>query len=419
MQPSSFTDILIRLPSRNGVAPRDYETVPGLMSGDLQTRCQEAFRYHLRQGHGPKTVFESIGGSTDKQQAQILAANAFYALSRPCKDYVALLNYIKLVCNAWQRDALSFHRDAGEAILDANPINPYLVYKQVPIEVWGSIDEVFELTRKKQLLRMAVSFDDAEMVGKIFSYKPNDQGVNLSNELSRMVFDPLSTVRACLVAPESLTYTELERRIKRQLKCIESPNEDRHWVSKAFPSAAQASGFVPGLFSLESLLITSLDHQLRRLPRYEEFTQVEPGAIGDCILALIEHTFEEDPAKGKLLAELIKDLERGSSSHDEIFFKYCLGMTTGQYLDLAHNNNIYEQMINRILDVSDPNGGDLYLMRTAKLTLLSLVDPGLLRRHARTDVQLRSAYLVTNDRSYLAKLSESGRDNQMGTDLGL
>lgn len=419
MQPSSFTDILIRLPSRNGVAPSDYERVPDLMSGDLQARCQEAFRSHLRQSHGPKKVFDSIGGSTDKQREQILAANAFYALSRPCKDYVTLLNYIKVVCNASQRDALTFHRDAGEAILNANPINPYLVYKQVPVEVWGSLDEAFELTRKKQLLRMAVSFDDAEMVEKICSYKSKDHGVDLSNELSRMVFDPLSAVRALQGAPESMTYSELERRIKRQLKCIESPDEDRHWVSKAFPSASQASDFVPGLFSLDDLLIHSLDHHLRHLPHYEEFSQAEPGAIGGCIAELIEHTLEENPAKEKLLALLIEDLDRSMSSHDEIFFKYCLGLTMGQYLDLAHNRNIYGQMLDRILDVSDPNDGDLYLMRTAKLTLLSLVDPDLLRRHARTDVQLRSAYLVTSDRSYLAKLSESGRDNQMGTDLGL
>lgn len=419
MQPSSFTDILIRPPSRNGVAPSDYETVPDLMSGDLQARCQEAFRSHLRQGHDPRTVFDSIDGFADKQKAQVLAANAFYALSRPCKDYVALLNYIKLVCNASQRDALSFHRDAGEAILDANPINPYLAYKHAPVEVWGSLDEAFELISKKQLLRMAVSFDDAVMVEKIFSYKSNDQGVNLSNELSRMVFDPLSAVRAFQGAPESLSYTELEQRIKRQLKCIESPEEGRHWVSKAFPSASQASDFVPGLFSQEGLLINSLDHHLRHLPRYEEFSQAEPGAIGGCITELIEHTLEENPAKEKLLATLIKDLDRGMSGHDEIFFKYCLGMTMGQYLDLAHNRNIYGQMLDRILDVSEPNGGDLYLMRTAKLTLLSLADPELLRRHARTDVQLRSAYLVTNDRFYLAKLSESGRDNQMGTDLGL
>ncbi|AXH60111.1 hypothetical protein PLA107_033415 (plasmid) [Pseudomonas amygdali pv. lachrymans str. M301315] len=364
-------------------------------------------------------MFDSIGGSTEKQLAQILAANAFYALSKPCRDYVALLNYIKLVCNAIRPDALSFHRDAGEAILDANPINPYLAYKQAPVEVWGSIDDAFELIRKKQLLRMAVSFDDAVMVEKIFSYKSADQGVNLSNELSRMVFDPLSAVRALQGAPDSLTYTELERRIKRQLKCIESPEEDRYWLSKTHPSASQASEFVPGLFSLGDLLINSLDHHLRHLPRYEVFSQAQPGAVGDCITTLIDQTIEKNPAKEKLLATLIKDLDRGLSSHDEIFFKYCLGMSMGQYLDLAHNSNTYGKMIDRILDVSDTNSCDLYLMRTAKLTLLSLVDPDLLCRHAKTDVQLRSAYLVTKDRSYLAKLSESGRDNQMGTDLGL
>ncbi|WP_410951035.1 hypothetical protein [Pseudomonas sp. S1(2024)] len=52
-------------------------------------------------------------------------------------------------------------------------------------------------------------------------------------------------------------------------------------------------------------------------------------------------------------------------------------------------------------------------------TLLSTVDPALIEQHPKTDVQLRSASMITNDKQYLGRLTENAVENHLVQHLGL
>ncbi|MBD8088621.1 hypothetical protein IFT48_01355 [Pseudomonas fluorescens] len=397
-----------------------YEDIPGLMNGELQAQCQQAFRQYLLAGEPPFFVAATINSQAlERHEAwPIVALNAAYAISAPCEDMADILAYAKAVCDSCGEGCFKSAQKTTRRLVEAHPVNPYQVFKQSSVEQWAVLEEAYGVIRDGILINLAVLFDDANMVKKYAQYNPTGFVKDLSLALAKVKYDPLANVRSWVDAPNGLSMLEVEKRVNSQFNSVRSPLDSDYFLSKTHPEFAKASAFIQGKFDIETLKFDSTDHHLRHLPRYYNYLNQEPESIGRAVQDLYVLS-NGNPQRNTLATLLIQDLLKAGLTLTEVHFKYCRRLRTGEIMHLADQANLEETMVLDLLTVSEhfDDMGDTG--RSIALHLLSLAPSDLVKRLATSDAQIRSAYMATKDRSYLERLSGVARDAYIGADLGL
>lgn len=415
-----------------GYAMPGYSEIPELMNGEIQRQCQAAFRAHMTKDTPPQELMGILSNlitnsSENYSEFDILASNSAFALSAPCEDYPAIFEYINYVFEATDSTYFRYCQNTTSSIISANPLNPYMVFKQAPLTIWGRLDDAFGMYRNDVLLQLAVIFDDDDMVGKISSKRPNRPIVEkVSMALARVPYNPLSRVRAWLGTPMP-SMLEIEHRLSLQVKEVEnmgfstmdfsmnkSPfSETRPY--KTIPEHSSRTSFKAGQFNLSELEISSKDHYLRHLPGYKEFVKSFPGLLGDFL-----HKAVSSSVGHELIPIFIDDLRNAGVPGHEILYLHVNNDSPGRYLDKTSSPDFHESYMKDLLSYSgrsDEQG--LKAHNLAMKTLLSLDDEASIDRYAKTDTELRSAYMVTQDRKYLNRLSERGVEEHLDQELGL
>jgi len=429
--PPRFT--LLRLDSPNGfTTARDYSTYSGLMEGEIQEQCQAAFRAHMLNGTDPQVLLQELDElkaySQTRQTAQgLLASNAAYALSAPCRDYSDLFGYITKAFGAI--DSTQFRRcqDTTGKIIAANPINPYLAFKFAPTTIWERLDDAFDMYRNGVLMQMAILFDDDQMVTKMASLSTQEAiAKQAAVYLAKVPYDPLSKVRSWLGTSQP-SMREIECRIYHQTHNLDasldfdvsilssSSKFSRTSLYKTAPEQSSKTDFCPGVFYIADLELHVEDHCLRHLPGYHSFIKAFPKSIGDGIRKA------KGKAQGPTLAKILTNdlLSAGTPGHD-ILYLYLGENTPGDYLDIIARPDLPKIYMEDLLELSSyPEDKQWGTHNQVLRTLLSTVEPALIEQHAKTDVQLRSAFMVTNDKQYLGRLSENAVESHLVQDLGL
>lgn len=397
-----------------------YEDIPELMSGELQAQCQRAFRHYLHEGKRPLFVSSTITAQASLPVGDLptIALNAAYALSVPCDDFADILVFVESVCDSVGKGSLKHAQEFTRRLFAANPVNSYRVFKQTPIELWARLDVAYAILREGDLMKLAVLFDDAEMIGKCAEQDPAGHVKTLSLALAEVVYDPLSNARTWIDAPHSVSYQEVSRRVNRQFNSIRSPLDSQYFLSRTRPDIAKGDAFMPGLFDIKSLRFDSTDHLLRHIPRYQHFLATDPESIGRGIQDL-NILNNGNPERERLAVRLIEDMIGAGATAPEIYFKYCKRMLTGEIMDLADQQDLQHAMVLDILELSGRTDEIGDSERAISLALLNMADEDLVKGVAITDVQLRTAFMATKNPTFLAGLSAKGLDNQMGSDLGL
>lgn len=437
MSPSAQNFTLLRIDNTytasvvQGYYAPGYSETPALMTGELQRQCQAAFRSHMEKGTSPKALVELLSqiiteASENYLALDILAANAAYALSAPCDDYPSIFAYINHIFEEVDETYFRYCRDTTSKIIEGNLLNPYIAFKQAPTEIWGRLDDAFDMYRNDVLLQLAVIFDDDKMVEKIASHRPNRSIADkVTSALSRVPYDPLSKVRSWLGSPNP-TMFEIEHRIALQKKIVgdigfavvdfSMKNSPFSAVNpyRSKPEYSTHTSFQAGVFSLSNLEIPLEDHALRHLPGYSNFVKAFPSSIGK----FLHHAISN--AKGQaLIPILIGDLRNAGIPGHEILYLHIDNTVPGKYLDRIADPSLKENFIKELLSFSGRSDEVLKAHNLAMKTLLSFEDNKDIDLHAITDTELRSAYLVTQDRKYLNLLSEHGVEEHLDHELGL
>lgn len=409
----------------NSDGARPYDECPELISGEVQRSCQSAFRQHMLNDTGIDDLLDAVASTPkserdDREAVDIFIANVAFALSAPCGDYDDLLEYI--LEKFAELDALLI-RDCYDTIrwiLDCNPINPYLAFKNTSVENWLDLNEAFSV--QDTLLQLAVIFDDAPMVEKISkSVFSRDFRKSLCSALAKTVFDALSSVRswAEMTTPSMM---EVECRISRQAKALETTSFplasvgldiSGHQLYKIAPEIGTKCEFYEGLYNMDSLAIRSKDHGLRHIPGYYELLTRYPEVIEDCLAAAMS----DNPF---MVQVLIEDLHKAGIPGHQILYKHIERRSPGEYLDkIASANTLEQEYVEDLLSSSanQVRAGKAHGM--AIDALLAYVDPQHIDRCAKTDTQLRAAYAFTGEKRYLERMSEGTAVDQLGADLGL
>lgn len=397
-----------------------YEDIPALMSGELQAQCQQAFRHYLHEGKRPLFVSSTITAQASLPVGDLptIGLNAAYALSVPCHDFAEILVFVESVCDSVGKGCLKHAQEFARRLYTANPVNAYRVFKQTPVELWARLDVAFAILREGELMKLAVLFDDAEMIGKCAEQDPRGYVKTLSIALAEVVYDPLSNARSWIDSPYSMSYQEVSRRINRQLNSIRSPLDNQYFLSRTRPDIAKGDAFMPGLLDIKSLRFDSTDHLLRHIPRYQQYLATDSESIGRGIqdLNILNNGNLE---RERLAVRLIEDMIGAGSTAQDIYFKYCKRMLTGEIMDLADRQDLQHAMVLDILELSGRTDEFGDSERTISFALLNMADKDLVKGLAITDVQLRTAFMATKDPGFLAGLSARSLDNQIGSDLGL
>ncbi|AYG47890.1 hypothetical protein DV532_26770 (plasmid) [Pseudomonas sp. Leaf58] len=409
----------------NSDGARPYDECPELISGEVQRSCQSAFRQHMLNNTGIDDLLDAVASTPkserdDREAVDIFIANVAFALSAPCGDYDDLLEYI--LEKFAELDALLI-RDCYDTIrwiLDRNPINPYLAFKNTSVENWLDLNEAFSV--QDTLLQLAVIFDDAPMVEKISkSVFSRDFRKSLCAALAKTVFDPLSSVRswAEMTTPSMM---EVECRISRQAKALETTSFplasvgldiSGHQLYKSAPEIGTQCGFYEGLYNMDSLAIRSKDHGLRYIPGYYELLTRYPEVIEDCLAAAMS----DNPF---MVQVLIEDLHKAGIPGHQILYKHIERRSPGEYLDkISSATTLTQEYVGDLLSLSGNQVRAVKAHGMAIDSLLVFVDPQYVDQCAKTDTQLRAAYAFTGEKRYLERMSEGAAGDQLGTDLGL
>lgn len=411
--------------SANGALP--YDKCPGLMSGEVQRNCQSAFRQHMLTNTSVDDLLDSLmtmptSDLDDREAVDIFIVNAAFALSAPCEDYDALYEYIHDMFDCLDIDLLRECQNTTRWILDTNPVNPYLAFKNSSIDHWGALNEIFSCGEK--LLLLAVIFDDVQMAEKVSQSRfAGDFKRNLGEALAKTIFDPLSSVR-CWAEMTNPSMVEVECRISRQARALQTYQNTTKPVAfelagnllyKITPEIGSQSEFSAGVYNLFALAAKSQDHMLRHIPRYFEFISHCPGIIEECLDAAISHKNPD------LIPVLINDLRKAGIADCQILYKHIERNSYGEYLDKIDNKDILTQQY-----LEDLLSSSTLLKKEATRSygvalqaLLGFVDPALIDKYAKSDAQLQSAYSVTGNKKYLERMSEATTLDQLGADLGL
>ncbi|AXH60112.1 hypothetical protein [Pseudomonas amygdali] len=417
--PPKFTNQRISFKGNDSGAKR-YEEIPELMSGKLQAQCQQAFRHYLQEGKRPLFVSSTITAQASLPVGDLptIALNAAYALSTPCEDIAEILEFVESVCDSVGMGCLKHAQEFTRRISAANPVNPYRVFKQTPVKLWPRLDVAYAMLREGTLMKLAVIFDDGEMIQKCADHDPAGYVKALSLALAEVAYDPLSNARSWIDSPHSVTFQEIARRVNLQFNSIRSPLDSQYFLSRTRPDLAKGQGFMEGIFDIKSLRFDSTDHLLRHIPRYQQYLAVESESIGRGIQDL-NILNNGNPERERLAVRLIEDMVGVGLTIEDIYFRYCKRMLTGEIMDLADGKGLQNAMVLDILDLSGrlDDVGDTE--RTISLALLKMADPDLVKMLAVTDVQLRTAFMATKDSRFLERLSGTALDKQIGVDLGL
>lgn len=397
-----------------------YEDIQELMSGELQAQCQQAFRHYLHDGKRPLFVSSAITAQASLPLGDLptIALNAAYALSVPCDDFAEILVFVESVCDSVAKGCLKHAQEFTRRLYIANPVNIYRVFKQTPVEFWARLDVAYGFLREGDLMMLAVLFDDAEMIGKCVEQDPAGYVKTLSLALAEVVYDPLSNARSWIDSPHSVSYQEVSRRVNRQFNSIRSPLDNQYFLSRTRPDIAKGHAFMPGLFDIKSLRFDSTDHLLRHIPRYQQYLATDSESIGLGIQDL-NILNNGNPERERLAVQLIEDMIGAGSTAQEIYFKYCRRMLTGEIMDLADQQDLQHAMVLDILELSGRADEIGDSERAISLALLNMADKDLVKRIAITDVQLRTAFMASKNPAFLVGLSAKGLDDQIGSDLGL
>lgn len=427
MSSPSSNFILLIVNNRRQDGGQPYTELPGLMSGEIQSNSQQVFRRHMLKGSSADEMLDditSLPDFNDQEQGEydILMTNAAFALSAPCDDYDQLFKYMYARFAELDDYCLDLCLETTQFILESNPINPYLAFKQSLPERWMDLNNAFNIN--DGLLQMAVIFDDVEMVEKISnspfaSLTVDDFRKNVAKALAKTAYNPLSQVRdwADMTTPSMI---EVEQRIVLQSKMLELGASRLHsaaWqfrentIFKTLPEIGSVNKFHKGEFDLFNLASFQKDQLLRHIPGYHKFAAHFPEMIENCLKKAI---LDKDIG---LISVFTNDLVAAGIPGHQILYRHIKGITPGEYLEKISDASLLRQhYIEDLLDFSAPFNPAAI---NAAQVLLGHVDHSLIDIHAKTDHQLQSAYAVTGDRKYLERMSEATRHDQLGADLGL
>lgn len=420
-----FTSLNINnLAHNKGTKP--YGECPELVSGEVQASCQSAFRQHMLKNDSIDdlmAVFESMPESDigDRDTIDILVVNAAFALSSPCEDYNELFEYIYEKFDELDISVLQGCQDVTKWILDYNPINPYLAFKNSAVTNWGELNEVFSF--HENLLQMAVIFDDVAMVKKISeSSLVGNFRKNLCDALAKTVFDPLSNVR-CWANMAKPAMIEIEIRIARQARALQMSTVSSQSMAWEFtgnnlyriaPEIGSLTQFSSGEYDLLTLSTKSKDHMLRHTPGYSDLIRSYPELVESCLETAMIHDVPN------IIPVLISDLKKAGVPEHQILYKHLDKRSPGEYLDKITCSDLEQQYVEDLLSFSaNPKNQITRNYNLSIQVLLGFVDPNMIDKYAKTDVHLQSAYTVTGEKKYLERMSESSAHEQLGSDLGL
>lgn len=404
-----------------------YTDSPGLMSGEIQANSQAAFRALMVKDASADEMFDAISRlpelkGSDRHEFDILMANAAYALSAPCDDYDALFEYMISKFDELDPSCIDMCQDTTRYILESNPLNPYLAFKLSSLNNWEGMNPAFAMNDR--LLQMAVVFDDVEMVRKIsespFASVPtSDFKKNLARALAKTAYDPLSGVRI-LFDMTTPSMIEVEERILNQEKALGLGVSKLHsaaWefresvIYKAPEDVRLKNQFCEGGFDLFSLASFSKDHLLKHIPGYHKFVEHFPDMTVRCLSTAIQ---EKD---ANLIALFTNDLISAGVSGYEILYRHIKNNSAGEYLEkISDPDSLVQNYVEDLLSFSESFNPAVNI---SAQVLLGYVDPLLIDRYAKNNVQLKSAYAVTGDKKYLERMTETTIYNQLGIDLGL
>jgi hypothetical protein len=431
----------------------DLEEIPEYMDGSLAVHCRSIMREYMARGSSFGDILGDMHDNACDDECQriyqepldvmpAIGCNMALALSIPGPDWLELFQYCQRLDGEMEREEFA----CGMAELARlNPVNAYSILRDCPTEQWQSPCKIMGFGQDK-LLKMAVLFDDLEMVLRIGAdQSPTAFEYQVDRALAGFQFDPFARIRAWHNAVGGISMTEHYARAKHQAKALETwhgrpdvffsgqktddnPKQYR-LVPKALPIQVThtthqgnrlVSAALPGSFDLEQYAVKGSDHMGRRLPRHAAFMQDLANEVASLYFSDMNKRIDDmsDDVKATLNL-LVEDFEAHGMPMEKLYFKHVMLLNPGTVCELGQSSALRSAYVKALLKSSSIINNGLRSTGQFMALLLKRVPIAEIEEHATTDQQLQSAYDATGNRLFLNKMTEKAQEHQLQSDLGI
>lgn len=416
------------------------DVYPDFLNGTIQKRSQESLRECMNRKLTFQEIFEELKSeSRDYKADHVISCNMAFALSTPSPDWHSLYSYCKQIDEYFDSEYLSFD-DLLPEILNYNLANTYGIVLGTPPESLAKLSSELRL-RHDYFMKLAVLFDDEEMVNTLIESSPSKLKAELSIDriLASFVIDPFSKVRASRKHANGISMAELYERTINQIYATKQGSVEQQGFLHANPALQYRTAaehrpekaqcpetgsfyWKPrfGPLPASSLIASSIDHKLQTIPQYPDFIKKFAGDISKVLLETINSNainHEQSTESIRIMAEIALSLEQGGVSRQRLFMENFLKFTPGEIMDVETGNLLsQDEYLKGLLKYSArPKSGTPWKVDF----LIAAESIDAFNHLSLHDDNLKTLYRIFQDQEILNRMTDAGVESQLGADLGL
>lgn len=417
----------------------ELTTLPEFLDGSIQRDAQAALRDCMNRRLEYLDISNEMRNETRAYpQEFIINCNMAYALSIPAPDWSDLYSYCKESTEHIQNYFPEFELLMRE-VFAYNLANTYAVFLCADYGVISYLKDDLKYT-DKDIMRLAVLFDDDNILRKLISASPSPLTADPSVDqiLASFVIDPFSAIRMSRAPETGITLGELYARTHNQICATENnPQANAGFMSESpslqYRMAAEhrpkkiscpQTGITylkpsTGILRDEDLAVPGIDHKLHTLPQFSDFVARFKVEISHLLTDFINSNVKGISNEGStILGEIVRKLDQHGVSGKSLFLQTFSKLSPGQVAHMEMSNQFPQgEYLKSLLSFNKQHASK---DKTSQSDFLVKAETaGVFKGLDLSDDELNTVYRIFGDPDFLGKMSDQAVERQLGVDLGL